>query len=233
MTIARLGRSAGHDFGCARAIFLTLPYIAENQRRSENELWREFESTRPRILGALLDAVVAGLRAVRHVHLKRLPRMADFAMWAAACEPALWPAGTFARAYAGNRRGAIEDIIEADPLAAAVRKLMSERTTWRGSATELLIAANVAPGAPHWSRLGDWPRTPRALAGRLRRAQTVLRTSGIQMAFSREGHEGTRIIQLSRAVETTVGIVSIGPNNGAESPISQAQSRAALPNHRV
>ena len=25
--------------------------------------------------------------------------MADFALWAAACETALWPAGTFARAY--------------------------------------------------------------------------------------------------------------------------------------
>jgi hypothetical protein len=36
-------------------------------------------------------------------------------LWAAACETALWPAGTFARAYAANRRGAIEDAIDADP----------------------------------------------------------------------------------------------------------------------
>src|SRR5690242_18000600 len=80
-----------------RAIFVTLPHIPENQRRSEDELWREFEAARPRILGALLDAVVAGLRAVRHVRLGQLPRMADFALWATGCERALWPAGTFAR----------------------------------------------------------------------------------------------------------------------------------------
>src|SRR5262252_4177690 len=96
-----------------RAIFLTLAPIGEAQRRPENELWREFEIARPRILGSLLDAVVHGLRTMGRVHFDRLPRMADFALWASACETALWPAGTFARAYAANRRAAIENIIEA------------------------------------------------------------------------------------------------------------------------
>ena len=35
-----------------RGIFLTLAPIAEQRRRSETELWRKFESARPRILGA-------------------------------------------------------------------------------------------------------------------------------------------------------------------------------------
>jgi hypothetical protein len=42
---------------------------------------------------------VHGLRAINHVHLERLPRMADFSLWAAACETAVWPAGTLARVY--------------------------------------------------------------------------------------------------------------------------------------
>jgi hypothetical protein len=205
-----------------RAIFVTLPHIPESQRRPEDELWRDFEAARPRILGALLDAVVAGLRAVRHVQPKQLPRMADFAVWATACERALWPTGTFARAYAGNRRAAIDNIIDADPVAARVRELMAERTTWKGSAAELLTATNNGSGASDRTRLGDWPRTPRALAGRLRRAQTFLRTLGIQMTFSREGHLGSRMIELSRAVETTVSIVSTGPYKGAESSLSKA-----------
>ena len=99
---------------------------------------REFEIARPCILGALLDAVVHGLRAVGCVQLDRLPRMADFALWATACETALWPAGTFARAYAANRRAAIESIIEADPIATCVRAIMIDRTTWTGSASDLL-----------------------------------------------------------------------------------------------
>src|SRR5207249_7665157 len=98
----------------------------------------EFETARPRVMGALLDAAVHGLHALGRVNLDRLPRMADFALWATACEPALWPAGTFARAYAANRRAAIESIIEADPIATCVRALMVGRTTWSGSASDLL-----------------------------------------------------------------------------------------------
>jgi hypothetical protein len=38
-----------------RAIFLTLPHLQEERRRAENEMWRDFESARPYVLGALLD----------------------------------------------------------------------------------------------------------------------------------------------------------------------------------
>ena len=140
-----------------RAIFLTLAPIAEADRRSEAELWREFEVARPRILGALLDAVVHGLGVINQIHLDGLPRMADFARWAAACETAFWPAGTFAHAYAANRRAAIESIIEADPVATCVRKIMGERTSWTGSAADLLrLCAESARGetsiSPPWGK---------------------------------------------------------------------------------
>ena len=129
-----IGRSDLADL----AILLTLGSIGEEQRRSETELWREFERARPAILGALLDAAAYGLRAVGSVHLGRLPRMADFALWATACETGLWPANTFTRAYAANRKAAIEGIIDADPIAACVREFMSERPSWTGSAADLL-----------------------------------------------------------------------------------------------
>jgi hypothetical protein len=174
-----------------RAIFLTLGPIGEEQRRSETELWREFELERPRILGALLDAAAHGLGAVGSVRLGRLPRMADFALWATACETALWPAGTFARAYTANRRLAIERIIDTDPVAACVRKLMSDRGSWTGSAADLL-RISVARS----NQTGDitgFPKNPRAIAGHLRRAQTFLRALGIEITFSREGRAGSRV----------------------------------------
>jgi hypothetical protein len=110
-----------------RAIFLTLAPIAEQRRRSEVELWREFELARPAILGALLDAAAHGLRTLPRVRLDRLPRMADFAIWATACETALWPSGTFVRCYETNRRASIDDVVDADPVAACVREIMAER----------------------------------------------------------------------------------------------------------
>jgi hypothetical protein len=51
-------------------------------------LWREFEIARSQILGALLDAAAHGLHVMPGVRLERLPRMADFALWAMACETA-------------------------------------------------------------------------------------------------------------------------------------------------
>ena len=138
--------------------------------------------------------------------------MADFALWATACETALWPAGAFARAYAANRRVAIENIIEADPIATCVRAIMANRITWTGSASDLLRLCESA--RDDISRGSAWARNPRALAGRLRRAQTFLRTLGIEITFSREGRAGTRMIRVSTSAENTVSTVSIARSNG-------------------
>jgi hypothetical protein len=197
-----------------RAIFLTLGPIREEQRRSETELWREFELARPAILGALLDAAAYGLKATGSVHLDRLPRMADFALWATACETGLWPAGTFTRAYTANRKAAIEGIIDADPIAAFVRQFMSERHSWTGSAADLLRV-----GVERTRQASDstsWPKNPRALAGHLRRAETFLRTLGIDISFSREGRSGTRVIRMRTALENIVSTVSSVSESGSE-----------------
>jgi hypothetical protein len=192
-----------------RSIFLTLPPVADARRQSERELWRQFELARPRILGALLDLVVHGLRTLPGIGLDRLPRMADFALWAAACETALWPPGTFGRAYEANRKSAIEGIIDADPVAACVLEVMNDRASWVGSAADLLRAG--AQRSNDGTRRGSdgWPKTPRALAGRLRRAQTFLRAMGIDIAFSREGRAGSRIIRMLRTEDCVSTVSSI------------------------
>jgi hypothetical protein len=189
-----------------RAIFLMLAPIGEEQRRSEAELWREFELARPGILGALLDAAVHGLRAMGSVQLARLPRMADFALWATACATGLWPPGTFNRAYTANRKTASERMIDMDPVAACVRELMSERSSWSGSAADLLRVSVERAG--HTGGNNGWPNNPRAVAGHLRRAQTFLRALGIEITFSREGRAGSRVIRMRTSLENTVSTVS-------------------------
>jgi hypothetical protein len=188
-----------------RAVFLTLWPISQAHRRPEQQLWHSFELEHPRLLGALLDAVSSGLAALPRVHMERLPRMADFAMWSTACETRLWPAGTFARAYAANRQAAIDTAIEADPVAAWVRELMAERGFWAGSAGELLRAGTTR--GRDLREAGGWPKNPRALAGRLRRAQPFLRSLGIEIGFSREGRAGRRVIRMVSALENTVSTV--------------------------
>jgi hypothetical protein len=172
-------------------------------------------------LGSLLDAAAHGLRNVAGIHLEELPRMADFAQWATACETAFWPAGTFAQAYQANRRAAIEDLIDADPVAGWVRQIMANRSTWTGSASDLLRAgaALAGPGLP--SGAAAWAKSPRELAGRLRRAQTFLRVLGIHIAFGREGRAGTRVIRIRTRPENTVSTVSIVRDNDYDPRSSQ------------
>jgi hypothetical protein len=121
------------------SVTMNLKPIAGRDRRAERAFWQDFETERPRILGSLLDAVSLGLSKLPGIHLGQLPWMADFALWATACETAFWPAGTFARAYQANRRAAVEDLIEGDPVAARAREIMATRQTWTGSAFDLVL----------------------------------------------------------------------------------------------
>ena len=134
--------------------------------------------------------------------LDKLPRMADFALWATACETALWRAGTFWSAYCGNRDEAVEGVIEADPIAAAVRAIMTARTEWAGTASELLGALAEMAGE-RVAKSKAWPDSPRALAGRLRRAATFLRKIGIEIGFEREGRARTRTINITATPSQT------------------------------
>ena len=72
-----------------RGLFVNAAPVSDRQRRSQQEIWATFEKMRPKILGALLDAVAHGLRALPTTRLDALPRMADFALWVTACEQAL------------------------------------------------------------------------------------------------------------------------------------------------
>ncbi len=178
-----------------RAIVLTLEPIAEGARLTEAELWAGFEDVRPGILGALLDAVATGLRNLPSIRLATLPRMADFALWATACEPALWPPGTFERAYSGNRAGTVESTLDGDPVAAGVRKLAQQPGGWEGTATELL--ATLAATFPD-PRAANLPKSPRGLADKLRRLAPFLRAAGVGVETGlRVGAARTRMVRIA------------------------------------
>ena len=205
-----------------RAVFLTLEAIPEERRRPEAELWAAFDAERPRILGALLDAAVQGLKMLPDTTLERLPRMADFALWASACETAIWPAGTFWSAYCGNRDEVVDNVIEADPVATAVRAVMEARTGWTGTATDLLGALAASAGE-RVAKSKTWPASPRALSGRLRQAATFLRKIGIEIDHVKEGRARTRIIHIK------AGGNSGGPDYRGLQPSAPSASSANPP----
>jgi hypothetical protein len=165
------------------------------------------------ILGALLDAVAHWVASRELRSAGPATAHGRFRALGHSMRERISPAGTLETAHYNNRRDAIENIIDADPVAAHVRELMADRAQWTGSASDLLqVGINVGGNAmAAWTRSG-WPKSPRALAGRLRRAQTFLRTLGIEIVFGREGRLGTRTIRITAKGENrthnTVSTVS-------------------------
>jgi len=197
-----------------RAVVLTAPAIADRDWREQADIDQAFTATAPAILAGLLDGVVAGLkgRAAATAAMTSKPRMADFAVFAYAAASAFgWTGEDFLEAYEANRMTRVERVVEADPVAEAIHRLvieadpMADRARdegkrwsdwWEGTATELLkeLEAAVSEGTRRQKR---WPKGPGALSNRLTRAAPGLRRLGILV--DKQG-SGARKIRICRQI---------------------------------
>jgi hypothetical protein len=166
------------------------------RRRREKEIDTAFEGAASGIFGALLDGLVKGLQGIDDINDSDLPRMADFAAWAESCCRAYWPAGTFLEAYKQNLRQAVEVVLDASPVASAVRALMADRAEWRGGATELLLVLSAIVGEKQ-AKERDWPKRPNVLSNKLRRVIPDLAKVGIIVSSDREPHTGNRFFTIA------------------------------------
>jgi hypothetical protein len=106
-------------------------------------------------------------------------RMADYLQWMAACEP--WPTGTFERAYDENKKVLAAASLEADTIAAIILDHILKPTNgWEGTAAALLAQIDAAATDQQKHRK-EWPRTPHALAHRVRSAHEVFLAQGWQV----------------------------------------------------
>jgi hypothetical protein len=93
--------------------------------------------------------------------------MADFALWATACESAFQRAGAFEAAYSNNRRDAMENIVDADPVAGSCVRDHGRPSQWMGSACDLLQTG-----------------TPTSLAGQRAAAHSLAGCAGHRSPFA-------------------------------------------------
>ena len=172
-----------------RAIIISLPSIPEERRRQDADIRADFDAMRPAILGALLTAASGGLRRRKSVHLNRLPRMADFAVWVAATSPELGMKDSeFLDAYTGNRQAMNALPLEASLVAPFIIRL-SEGGTFEGTATDLLQTIE-GQATDETRKHRNWPLTGRALSGEIRRLAPNLRGVGVNIEFNRRTGKG-------------------------------------------
>jgi len=176
----------------SRAIIIRMPHIPAESRRREREIAKEFAKLHPKILGALLDAVSCALARVDGVVLEDHPRMADFAAWVVAAEPALpIEEGAFVEAYAANQNEAVYASLESDPVAVGIMWLAKNHAGWRGTMTELLHALNHIV-AHSYQTDAYWPKSARALSNRVSRAASFLHSVGVSVERSRDNERNRR-----------------------------------------
>jgi hypothetical protein len=194
------------DLGAARPDFLDRAVIVEfldmkpEMRRDEAQFWREFEEERPRVLGALLDAATAGLRNLPNVRLDQPPRMADFALWAKACEESLgMKPGESLTVYQYNLTETHNLALESSPLYEPVAELAQEG--FSGTFTEL-HARLASITSESMRRSVRWPKAPNALSNALRRIAVNLRAAGIEIQFGRSNIRGRHVVSLVSTSET-------------------------------
>jgi len=211
-----------------RYLIFNLPPIPKSARRPEEEFWADFEKARPRILGGLLDAVSTGLKNLESVKLPSLPRMADFARWIVACEPALpWPPGSFMAAYDGNRQEAVELSLEADVVAVAVRAHMADKQEWSGKPTELYEALKNHV-AENTQKSKEWPKAAHVLTSHLKRMATFLRKVGLVIDFGKSGNRKTTITR--KGMQNSVrSVQSVQPYENRGFPPDASKNSSVQP----
>lgn len=216
-----------------RCIILELPSIPAHRRKPEGELWAGFNAMLPGFLGALYDAVATAIRELPATHLHELPRLADFALWVTAAEPALdMEPGDFVAAYADNRAAANELTLGAAVIADPIRNLLERNGKWVGTASGLLHAlSDIAD--ERTVRGKSWPKAPHSLSNHLRRIETNLRAAAISVSFERHA-QGKRVIVLEQLEQSPETASPASPASlRGENPRPQAESVGDAPNDAV
>ncbi|WP_327655986.1 ATP-binding protein [Streptomyces sp. NBC_00483] len=165
-------------------------------RRTEAELWAEYEEILPVVLGSLLDLTVKVRAADAEIPTDL--RMADFAHLCAQLDAATG-FGTL-RAYRASLDELNDDVIEGDLLAqtvlqhaAGIAPGTEERMTsaeWLYGLTRLYVGEDCRP-LPK-----GWPTTGKVLSDRLKRLQPTLAARGVFIDWGRT--KTARYIELSR-----------------------------------
>lgn len=153
--------------------------LGAGARRTEKEILEAFEERRPKLLGALFDAVAAGLAGEASVPAGDLPRMADAFRIAIAAEEALgYAPGQMLQALNDNAADLEVELADESALIEAIEMELDHRpASLEGSAAEL--HAKLSTG--EWRHSPSWPKDGHALGMELSRQKSLLERKGIMV----------------------------------------------------
>lgn len=182
-----------------RCIVLTLERIPENERKEEVQVWEDFNTDKPRILGAVFSTLSKAMEIYPEVKLSKLGRMADFTRWGYAVAEACGIGGeAFLKAYLNNQRKANQEAVESNPIATALIIYMNENLNFTGTVSTLLTILNqVAEVEQIDTKSKLWAKEPNVLSRRLNEIKSNLEQEGIYYEIRQRNHG--RVIEIVKA----------------------------------
>jgi hypothetical protein len=184
-----------------RSLLVGLKDIPTDERRTEEELYAEFEEAEGKIFGGFLDTLVKACKNYPEVKPEKLFRMADFTRWGCAIAQALGETQeAFIEAYETKVVLQMEEAAMDSPLATVLLDYMRDREKWKGTPTELyLLMRGHAKSMGVSRRQKRWPKAPNSLTRLLNDLKPSLKALGLEVITGiREGDEGTRKIEINR-----------------------------------
>lgn len=128
-----------------RAVPIQMQVIGKQDRVTESEFWRRFEQAHAGLLGALLEALSIAMNRLPDTHLEELPRLADFATFGEAAQPALPPSMRgFLDTFSLSQDAAQQQIADSDVMTAPLQRFLASQIDqqWTGTASALLDDMN-------------------------------------------------------------------------------------------
>lgn len=191
-----------------RTILYELERIPKEDRKTEEELWRKLEESKPQLLGRIFDVISQAMGIKEDVELDWKPRMADFAEWGEAIAQAMGHKEyEFLRAYQENIDDSNVEAVQAHVFGNAILSFMDDKSKWEGTASELLEELEKTAEEENINtNQKNWPGGPNIVTRRLNEVKPNLKELGLEVNKDRKGQKGSRILIIEWS--TTVSNVS-------------------------
>ena len=207
----------------SRTILVTLSVLDPTKIKTEAKLDALYERERPKLIGALLDAVSVAIRRLPKIKLEESARMADFMAWGEAAGEAFgWKPKAFSTVYTAACSDLFRNVAEADLLTKTIVRYLKQRhgQTMEGTAFEILEWLNRFVTDDNIKRASKWPKDAQWMGRRLVHITKGLRAAGVSVEVGRD---------TDRMVDTyTLTLVAPGAKgNGAASDIPGTEEQAS------
>lgn len=192
----------------SRILILKTDAINEGGRRSSQEIYQRFEELRPKLLGALFETLSKAIKVKKTLPQKTEYRLADFALWGAACAEVLgYGANRFEEALQRSIKYRSYEALYVSSAGRAVIELMRDCVEFEGTMTELLKELKNLPSSS-WGDEYDHSsqeiiaNNPSSLGKKLRELENSFTSIGIILDFGRRNSlERKIVIKKTRNIE--------------------------------